>query len=388
MRAIGLMSGTSLDGIDAALVDLKPRANGYAFEIVRFAMLPFAPALRERLLAALPPNASSVAEAASLDRELGDAFAAAAKDVARGDRVAYVASHGLTLYHRGEARETVQIGDPYRVRDALAATVVYDFRRADCALGGQGAPLVPYVDALLFAATDVDSVALNLGGIANVTVLQRGAPASAATAWDTGPGNMLVDAFIARRTHGAENYDAGGARAARGRIDARALHELVAREAFYFVQPPPKSTGRERFGTQLLDAHADVFADLSLDDGCATLCAYTVETIGEALDRYGPARARLIVSGGGVHNATLVSGIAARLPSYEVVRSNELGIDPDAKEALAFALLGYETLRGRPANLPRATGASARTLLGAIVPHELAALFAQIAAEVAANEAT
>ncbi len=387
MRAIGLMSGTSLDGIDVALVDLRPRGASYAYDVVRFATVPFADDLRGRLVAALPPHAANVAEIALLDRDLGDAFGAAAAYVAGDERVDFVASHGLTLFHRGDAAMTLQIGDPYRIRDAVDATVVFDFRRADCALGGHGAPLVPFVDALLFATSDRDTVALNLGGIANVTVLTAGAHAGDALAWDTGPGNMLVDAFVTRRTHGAERYDAGGKRAARGTIDERALHELIAREAFYFVQPPPKSTGRERFGTQLLDAHAELFADMPLDDACATLTAYTVATIGDALERYGPARARLIVSGGGAHNATLVAGLAARLPAYEVARSDAFGVDPDAKEALAFALLGYETLRGRRANLPRATGASRAAVLGAIVPHDLATLLAQIAVEVAANGA-
>ncbi len=386
MRAIGLMSGTSLDGIDAVLVEVRPQAERYAFDVVRFATLPFDEDLRARLIAALPPNEPSPAVVATLDRELGDAFAAAASHVARRERVDYVASHGLTLFHHGDAHETLQIGDPYRVRDALGASVVFDFRRADCAAGGQGAPLVPYVDALLFATREHDVVALNLGGIANLTVLERGTAASAATAWDTGPGNMLLDAFVARRTNGAERYDAGGARAARGCVRPRALHALIAREASYLAQPPPKSTGRERFGIHLLDAHAELLAALSLEDGCATLCAFTVETIANALERFGPARARLIVSGGGAHNATLVAGLAARLPAYDVVRSATLGIDPDAKEALAFALLGYETLRGRPANVPSATGAERPTVLGAIVPHGLSELLAQMAAEVAANE--
>ncbi len=386
MRAIGLMSGTSLDGIDAALIDIAPRGDGYALDLVRFAAVPFAGDLRARLLAALPPHHATAADGAMLDRALGDAFAAAARTVAAGERVDYVASHGLTLVHRGEASTTMQIGDPYRIRDAMGATVVFDFRRADCARGGHGAPLVPYVDALLFASHERDTVALNLGGIANVTVLEAGAHASAATAWDTGPGNMLIDAFVARRTDGNERYDAGGARAARGTIDDRALHEMIAREAFYLIQPPPKSTGRERFGEALLDAHAELFDDMPLDDACATLAAFTVATIGDALDRYGPARARLVVSGGGAHNATIVAGLAARLPTYDVMLASALGIDVDAKEALAFALLGYETLRGRPANLPRATGASAATVLGAIAPHELAELLAQIADDVAANE--
>lgn len=386
MRAIGLMSGTSLDGIDAALVDLRPQGASYVWTIERFATVPFDDALRERLRTALPPGVATAAQIAELDCDLGDAFAAAAVTVARGERIDFVASHGLTIHHRGEASQTMQIGDPYRIRDAMRATVVFDFRRADCAVGGQGAPLVPYVDAMLLARADRDVVALNIGGIANATVLARGGRVADALAWDTGPGNMLVDTIVARRTQNRERFDRDGARAARGTIDDGILQELIARDAFYFVQPPPKSTGRERFGAQLLDAHAELFADLPLDDACATLAAFTIETISADLDRYGPARGALVISGGGARNTTIVSGLAARLPQYEVDVSDAYGIDADAKEALAFAVLGYESLRERPANVARATGASRPTVLGAIVPYDLAALLAQIGAEVAANE--
>jgi len=386
MRAIGLMSGTSLDGIDAALVDLHPQGESYAWTIERFVTVPFDVGLRDRLRAALPPKIANAAQIAALDRELGDAFAAAAVTIAGGERVDFVASHGLTLYHCGEASQTMQIGDPYRIRDAVGASVVFDFRRADCAVGGQGAPLVPHVDAMLLARVDCDVVALNIGGIANVTVLARGGRVADALAWDTGPGNMLIDTIVARRTNDRERFDCDGARAARGTIDEGIVQELVARDAFYFVQPPPKSTGRERFGAQLLDTHAALFADLPLDDACATLAAFTVETIAADLDRYGPARGSLVVSGGGARNHTLVAWLAARLPQFDVVVSDVRGIDADAKEALAFIVLGYESLRERPANVPRATGAARPTVLGAIVPHGLAGLLAQIAAEVVANE--
>jgi len=389
VRAVGLMSGTSLDGIDAALVDIRPRGHGYAIELVRFVSQPFDETLRAALFAALPPNGAAPAAVAHLDRELGLAFAAAALAAAGDESVDYVASHGLTLAHDGNAHETLQIGDPYLVRDALGATVVFDFRRADCAAGGNGAPLVPYVDALLFASSAEDVVALNLGGIANVTVLPRGAPAAEASAWDTGPANMLVDAFVRERTDGDEAFDRDGTYAARGTVDARAVAELIAREMPYLVVPPPKSTGRERFGAQLLAAHRDIFARLSLEDGCATLCAFTVATICDSLALYGPQRPRVIASGGGTRNRTLMRRLGERLAETgaTLVNARDFGVDPDAKEALAFALLGYETLRERPANLPRATGARRPAVLGALAPHDLATLFAKIRAECAANGA-
>ena len=387
MRAIGLMSGTSLDGIDAALVDIRPAVIGYAIELVRFAIVPFDVTLRARLLAALPPHAATPAEVGALDRDLGAAFATAAGLVAAGERVDFVASHGLTLHHDGAAHVTTQIGDPYLVRDALAATTVFDFRRADCAAGGNGAPLVPYVDALLFASPSRDVVAINLGGIANVTVLPRGAEATAAYAWDTGPANMLIDAFVSARTGGDRTFDRDGACAANGAVDRRVVAELTAREMYYLVQPPPKSTGRERFGAQLLADHADLFADLSLDDGCATLCAFTVATLCDSLALYGPPVAYAIASGGGTRNPVLMAMLAERLRADggSLRASGDAGVDADAKEALAFAVLGYETLRGRPGNLPRATGARSPAVLGAIVPHDLGALLAKMRDECAAN---
>jgi anhydro-N-acetylmuramic acid kinase len=232
VRAIGLMSGTSLDGIDAALVDLRPRGGGFAVRLERFMTVPFEREVRERLLGALAPNEPSPQILTYLDADLGRRFARAALTVAAGATVDFVASHGLTAYHAGEVRRTLQIGDPYVIRDALGATVVFDFRRADCAAGGNGAPLVPYVDALLLSSSERHTVALNLGGIANVTVLRRGAGPQAATAWDTGPGNMLLDAFVRARTAGAEDFDRDGAYAARGVVDERVVRELGAREAF------------------------------------------------------------------------------------------------------------------------------------------------------------
>ena len=341
------------------------------------------------MFAALPPERPDPAAVAALDRQLGVAFARAAEAVADTERVDAVASHGLTLVHYGERCDTLQIGSPYALRDALRASVVFDFRRADCAVGGHGAPLVPYVDALLFGGTDRAVVTLNLGGIANVTVLEPGAPPVAATGWDTGPGNMLLDAFVRRRTHGEATFDRDGAYASAGRADARVLGELLAREAFYLMQPPPKSTGRERFGVQLLDAHAELFDALSLQDGCATLCAFTAATVAESLATYGPQGARVIGSGGGMSNRALVSALGDRLAAHGMMleRSDAYGVHSDFKEAIAFAVLACETLRGRPANAPGATGAARPAVLGAIVPFELDVLLAKMRAECAANGA-
>ncbi len=387
MRAIGLMSGTSLDGIDAALVEIKARGERLDVRSLRFKTVPFTREFQARLRAALPPHDAPPALASELDRELGELFAGAALRVAAGETVDFVASHGLTLFHRGEARETLQIGNPYRVRDALEASVVFDFRRADCAAGGNGAPLVPYVDALLFASPAEDVVALNLGGIANVTVLPRGAPASAMRAWDTGPANMLIDAFVRRRTDGVEYFDRDGAYAARGAPNAAIVAKLAASEAPYLAQAPPKSTGRERFGERFLAAHAALLNGVSLEDGCATLVAFTVGTICDSLAAFAPRGARVVASGGGAHNAALMRSLREKLAvrACTLASSSEYGIDPDAKEAIAFAILAFETLRERPSNVPSATGAARPAVLGAIAPYALAALLAKIDRALAAN---
>ena len=386
MKVLGLMSGTSLDGIDAALVDIRPRGRGYALACERFITVPFSDALRARLLAALPPHEPTIARAAELDVDFGIELAGVAVRACEGAHVDAIGTHGITLYHRGEAGITVQIGAPYRLRDAMGATVVHDFRRADCARGGHGAPLVPYFDALAFGSDERDVVALNLGGIGNVSVIPRGTHACTG-AWDTGPANVLIDAFVAERTQMRERYDRGGAYGLAGTVDPGLLEALLIDARDYLDAPPPKSTGRERFGPHFLARHGAALATLSLADGCATLAAFSVFAIVDSLERFGPARAHVIASGGGIHNGAILARLrSALIPrGWEVRVSSDLGVDPDAKEAMAFALFAYETLRGRPASVAAATGSAGPVVLGAIVPSGLDALLAKIRAEVAAN---
>jgi anhydro-N-acetylmuramic acid kinase len=380
MRAIGLMSGTSLDGIDAALVEIVPQSDRYALELLRFQTLPFGTELRRALVAALPPNEGSVSLVAALHRALGEAFAVAAAAIAGNSRIAYVASHGQTVWHDGQRHVTLQLGDPFVIRETVGATVCYDFRSADCAAGGQGAPLVAYVDELLFGSSREDRVALNVGGIANLTILPRD---GSAWAFDTGPGTMLVDAFVRERTRGASAFDTGGALAAAGSIDQPLLEAMLGDE--YFSLPPPKTTGRERFGAQFLARHADRLVRLSLEDGAATLTELTAITVARAIEAAGMAAARTIASGGGSLNETLFGRLSERLPQARVELSDAMGIPADAKEAMFFALLGYETLRGRVANLPSATGANHAVPLGAIAPFELEILLAEIERELRAG---
>ncbi len=374
MRAIGLMSGTSLDGIDAALVDVRPGESGYAVELVRFGTTPFQPDLERALRAALPPNPGSVEALARLHHALGEALGKAALSIAEGERVDFVASHGQTLFHDGERSVTLQVGDAFVVREIAGATVCYDFRSADCAAGGHGAPLVPYVDALLFHDASETRAAVNIGGIANATILPRDGEI---VAFDTGPGNMLIDALVSARTGGNLRFDRDGALAARGSVDERLLNAML--QDPYFSVSAPKTTGRERFGAQFLRAHAALDA-LSLEDAAATLTELTAATVAGALAAE-PGVSLVIVSGGGASNATLMKRLQGRLQHARVERSDAMGVSSEAKEAIAFAVLGYETLRGRAANVPRATGARRAVVMGAIAPRELGALLAKVARE-------
>ena len=383
MLAVGLMSGTSLDGVDAALVRIAPRGESYALELLNFAMTPFADDLAIALRAALPPNPGSIAQVAALHRRLGFEFADAAKSVLDGKQPDYVASHGLTIWHDGAAQTTLQIGDAFVLRAALGASVCYDFRSADCAAGGQGAPLVPYVDALLLSDPHEDRVAVNIGGIANLTALPRGCAPQDVIAFDSGPGNMLIDALVRERTDGAACLDRDGAFARAGSIDLELVRVLLSDP--YFAQAAPKSTGREYFGAGFLQQHAAAFAGLSLEDAAATLTELTAASLANAIASLGLGRARVVVSGGGAHNGVLLDRLRARLSGVRVETSDAVGLPVDAKEAIAFAVLGYETLRARAANLPRVTGAKRSTPLGAIAPFELAQLLTNVERECRAS---
>jgi anhydro-N-acetylmuramic acid kinase len=341
--------------------------------------LPFEPQLLERLRGALPPNAGSIEEAAQLHHDLGTAFAHAAELATSDMPIDYIASHGQTMWHAGDRHVTLQLGDPFIIRERLQTTICYDFRSADCAAGGHGAPLVPYVDALLFADEHEDRVAVNIGGIANLTVIPRGAGPYDVLAFDSGPGNMLIDAFVRTRTNGDMTFDRDGALAAAGNVHAATLEAMLADP--YFALPPPKSTGREHFGAQFLQAHAKHVDALSLEDCAATLTALTAATLAAAIETAAPQNARVLVSGGGARNRTLMAWLQERLPARRVERSDVMDFHSDAKEAIAFALLGYETLRGRAANVPRATGAHHPVPLGSIAPYDLHSLLAKVESE-------
>jgi anhydro-N-acetylmuramic acid kinase len=366
VKILGLISGTSHDGIDAAVVDFVLRGDVLHGLVTATASTPYDPRLRARIRAALPPATTTLAEVCALDTLIGQAFAEAA---AAAPPVDAVCSHGQTVYHwvdqcsveGSRALGTLQIGQPAWIAERLGVPVVADVRVRDIAAGGQGAPLVAYLDTLLLAGLPGRPAALNLGGIANITVLRHPA-GRGPLAWDTGPANALIDAAVLRTSAHPAGFDVDGAIAARGRVDEDLLADLLGEP--YYRLPPPKSTGKELFHDGYLDAA--LTRPIEPADLIATLTALTARTVAEAVR--GAGIDTLVVSGGGAANPTLLGMLGAELPGVRLVPSADIGAPRDAKEAIAFALIGWQTLHGLPATLPGCTGARGARVLGTITP--------------------
>ncbi len=362
---VGLMSGTSLDGMDAALVRFTGPTHA---ELLAFAHRPYHPEERRELSEAIEAMAAGARRLAHLHSHIAEWAEEAVEAVlARGKLAAasldFIAFHGQTIWHEPPI-VTLQLGEPARLAESFGVRVVSGFRGRDLAAGGEGAPLVPLADVLLFGAEQQGRILLNIGGMANLTYVPRRATEEGSFAFDTGPGVALIDA-IARLTDPALPYDRDGVLAARGRADDALVTELLADD--FFAQPPPKSTGRERFGSQFAER---LFGRAAPPDAAATAVELTVRSIASALERWTPPGVEVVASGGGCHHPVLWSSLAARLAGQGRVlrRFEELFFSGDAKEAVAFALLGYLTLHGQPGNLPAATGASGRRVLGVITP--------------------
>jgi anhydro-N-acetylmuramic acid kinase len=374
---MGLLSGTSADGADAALCEIAGAGEATRARVLAFVATPFTRALRERLFALADAEATELAE---VDALLGDAFAdaafaaCAAAGVAMED-VHLIGSHGQTAAHRprsgGHAGATLQIGEPAVIAERTGRPVVSDFRVRDVAAGGEGAPLVPLVDHLLFRAPGKRRALQNIGGIANVTLV--GGSLDELVAFDNGPGNMALDAVARAASRGLEAFDVDGRRAARGRADEDLLADL--RRHPYLALPPPKSTGRELFGKPFVYPLLDRWRSRPpsapgispLDDLLATLTRFTAEAIARSYRDHLPALPdEVYVSGGGAQNPTLMRHLAELCAPAPVANTAALGVDPKAKEALAFAVLANETLFGRAGNVPQATGAKGPRILGKI----------------------
>lgn len=367
--AVGLMSGTSTDGVDAAVVRFGGPADAPTLTVLGFVSVPYEPEVRERLLA-LAAGAGGAPELARMGVRLGELFAQAAQEALAAAgvplaEVAVVGSHGHTVAHLPGQAATLQIGEAAVIAERLGLVTVSDFRVRDVAAGGQGAPLVPYFDYRFLTSPQTGRVLLNLGGIANVTVLPRGAGLEEVIAFDTGPGNMPIDGAVSLLLPGAGGYDQGGELARSGRADEGLLAELLRHE--YFGRRPPKSCGREEFGAQFVRRALGTLA-IEPRDAVATFTELTARTISDATAPYTAEGAwEIVASGGGARNTYLLERLAA-LTGLPLLRAEALGVPDDAKEAIAFAFLALETLRGRPANVPTATGARGPRVLGKITP--------------------
>lgn len=358
---IGLMSGTSMDGIDAVLVDFA----GPSPRLLAQHHLPYADTLRQELLALCRPGEDELRRFGQLDVQLGRLYAQAVQQLLEQaafdpTQVAAIGCHGQTVRHHPELSPpfTLQIGDPNTLAELSGIPTVMDFRRHDLAVGGEGAPLVPAFHAALLRSEDCERVIVNIGGMANLTVLPS-APEQAVSGFDTGPGNVLLDAWVERQQ--GLPFDRDGAWAAQGQVDEVLLESLLADP--YFSRPPPKSTGREYFN---LDWLLGRIGRCAPEDVQATLLELTARSIAGAVEAHGAASGELLVCGGGARNSQLMAALARRLPRWHVASSAEYGVDPQWIEAMAFAWLARQRCQELPGNLPAVTGAHRAVVLGGL----------------------
>ena len=382
MLVLGLMSGTSADGIDIALANISGAPPRVKARLINHTAVKFPAQVRAEILRVAEQRAITAGELSQLNFRLGQLFAEAAKTASERFRVRIasvdlIGSHGQTIFHQGEAvkylgaltASTLQIGEAAVIAAQTGVTTVADFRPADMAVGGQGAPLVPYADYLLYSDQKLGRASLNLGGIANVTVIPAGAARERVFAFDTGPANMLIDALVAHFTRGRKKFDDGAKMAQAGRAIPTLLNELMRDP--YLKKAPPKSTGREYYGgayVKRVMALGRRYAAKPNDlIRCVTI--FTALSVVDALNRFVTPKTKvdqLIVSGGGARNALIMAQLAAALPGVEVLPSSRLGVPEEAKEAFAFALLAYETFHQRAGNVFSATGGSGPAILGKV----------------------
>lgn len=379
--AVGLMSGTSVDGIDAAVVRIEDtQADRLDVELVHFESIPFDPAVREEIFRLFQPDYANVQRVGAMHARLGGIYARAARKAVAAaglseGQIAFIASHGQTIWHAPEylmylgekVHYTVQLGDGAVIAAQSGITTVSDFRPHDMALGGQGAPLVPFTEYLMYRSNEEGRLLLNIGGIANITAIGKAAPLESVRAFDTGPGNMLIDA--AMRLLLQKPMDQGGEVARCGQVNEALLNWLM--EELYYALPPPKSTGRELFGSAKLAQILEKAAAMKPEDVIATLTQLTAQTVFQAYARFVHAELpvkRVIAAGGGSRNPVLMQALERCFNTLDIpMETGEtLGIHGDAKEAVAFAILGDFTLRRRVNNLPTATGATRATVMGKI----------------------
>lgn len=377
---VGLISGTSMDGIDAALVKIKNCSVDTEIEVLNFQMFPYPDQLREELLIISQPGQGTIDKTSRLNFVLGEYFADAAFELCKlsnlkCSQIDLIGSHGQTVHHLPEeiiyygkaTRSTLQIGEPSVIASRTGCITVANFRYADMAQGGQGAPLIPYFDYLIFKSDDLNRVVLNIGGIANVTILKKNATIDNVQAYDTGPGNMVINALMRKLFN--KDYDEDGTIALSGKISEKLLSMLLQQPFFY--KSIPKSTGREEFGNLFVEKILDISSELNLnsEDIIATATELTVRSIAESL-KFSLLSIQgideLIISGGGVHNRAITESLSKYFYNSKILRTDDFYINGDAKEAICFAVLANETISGNPSNLPSVTGARKPTILGSI----------------------
>lgn len=351
------MSGTSLDGIDVAIVEIR----GRSVQTIGFTSTPYPAAVREAILGVsnCPTHTAAISR---LNFQLAELYARAVLAAVKlHGPVELIGCHGQTIFHEGRSN-TLQIGEPAVLAERTSVPVVANFRARDIAAGGQGAPLVPFVDYLLFRHPRRTRIALNIGGIANITVIPAAGAPHDVVAFDTGPGNMVIDGLARQFSSGKLKCDRGGRIAASGNVNRPLLKELLRDP--YYRRKPPKSAGREQYGVEFIARLHKSAAPLR--DLVTTATVLTAATIALAVRRAVSGPADLIASGGGTHNPQIMAHLAGFLPGMDISTSTDHGIDADAKEAIAFAVLAYETWHRKPSNLPSATGAKRAVILGSI----------------------
>ncbi|MDQ3251907.1 MAG: anhydro-N-acetylmuramic acid kinase [Actinomycetota bacterium] len=367
MKVVGIISGTSFDAIETAAADLRLEGDAVVLRPLGSRSVPYDSGLRTAVAEVLPPAATNVREVCTLDTRLGQAFAEAAAEAAEqfcGGQADLIVSHGQTVFHWVEGNRalgTLQLGQPAWISARTGSPVVSDLRSRDIAAGGHGAPLVSLLDVLLLGESQKVRAALNLGGISNVTVVSEGRPP---LAYDTGPANALIDATVQHFSGGSEQFDSDGLRGGRGTVEESLLERLLADP--YYDTPPPKSTGKEYFHLPYLLDELDQFGHLDEDDIIATLTALTARTVARELERWQVEE--VVASGGGTANPTLMGMISESAPQAELRTTEAWGIPSSSKEAYAFALMGFLTMHGLPANVPSCTGADSPVVLGSITP--------------------
>ncbi|MGE5576466.1 MAG: anhydro-N-acetylmuramic acid kinase [Syntrophothermus sp.] len=384
MKIVGLMSGTSVDGIDAALVEITGRGEETRFKVLAFENYPFPAGLKEEIFALFNPATGTVDRICRANFLLGEVFAGAALRIVQKAgltpaEIDAVGSHGQTIYHMPApstivgitTASTLQIGEPAVIAERTGITTVADFRVRDVAAGGQGAPLVPYVDYLLFHDPKVARVVQNIGGIGNFTLVPPDGGLEKVIAMDTGPGNMIIDGVVRAITNGEMEFDRDGRLAAAGRVNQALLESLLGHP--YLAKEPPKTTGREEFGDQFVAEllQNPLARQISGPDLVATVTAFTVESIVAHYQKHVFGHypdVEVVVGGGGSYNQTLMGMLRRRLAPVKVRIHEDFGLSSDAKEAVAFAILANETLHGLPNNVPAVTGARRAVVMGKILP--------------------